>query len=273
MKIYKTTNEAYLATLQDVFETPEYVSAPRGQFIREKLDYTFRVLEPCSNSIVTKDLKRNKLIADYTSKEMALYKSCSNNVDDFAKASKFWNTIANPDDTINSAYGYLIWKNKSCGSDFEVKYIDIPCFSYNEEDSLMGFTGGSVKSSVSVRRTPWEWAKQCLIDDKDTRQAIMRFSLPQHQWIGNKDQTCTMHANWLIRDNKLHLSVVMRSNDLNKGLVYDLPWFCGLMDQMVDELKPSYPALSKGHYTHTVHSIHIYERDCETVLKMLGHGV
>ena len=39
---------------------------------------------------------------------------------------------------------------------------------------------------------------------------------------------------------------------------------------MVEELKPTYPNLTKGSYTHTVHSLHIYERDTEKILKMIG---
>jgi thymidylate synthase len=62
----------------------------------------------------------------------------------------------------------------------------------------------------------------------------------------------------------------MRSNDLSKGLVYDLAWFVSLMDRMLEELKPTYPELRKGTYTHLVHSIHIYERDIPQMKKMLG---
>lgn len=241
MKIYDNASEAYIGSLRDVYFNPDVKSAPRGQPVREKLDYSFRVLKPSSDVLVTKDLKRNETIASYTAKEVELYDSCSNLAEDFGKASKFWLSLANPDGTVNSAYGYLIWANKSHGSDFE-----------------------------GTKRTPWEWARQSLIDDKDTRQAILRFSLPEHQWKGNKDQTCTMHGNFLIRNDELHFSVIMRSNDLTLGLVYDMPWFMGLMDKMIDELKPHYPNLTKGHYTHTVHSLHIYERDEEKVLKMIG---
>ena len=248
MKVYENVSEAYLGTLAEVYYNPDVKSSPRGQPCREKLDYTFRVLRPDVSPIVTKDPKRNETIISYTTKEVQLYDSCTNSAEDFGKASKFWLTLANPDGTVNSAYGFLIWSNRSAGSNFETE-------------------GG-----LPVRRTPWEWAKHSLITDKDTRQAILRFSLPEHQWVGNKDQTCTMHGNFLIRNDQLHLSVVMRSNDLTLGLVYDLPWFCGLMDRMVEELKPTYPNLSKGHYTHTVHSLHIYERNEEMVKKMLGEA-
>lgn len=241
MKTYKTTHEAYLETLRDIWENPDYRCSPRGLFIREKVDYGFKVLNSVAEPIQTKDEERNKVIADYTAKEVELYESGSNRVEDFAKASKFWEKLANVDGTINSAYGFLIWKNYSCVSQFS--------------DRAM---------------TPWEWAKESLLADKDTRQAILRFNLPEHCWVGNKDFTCTLSGNFLIRNDKLNLTMVMRSNDVVKGLTYDLPWFCSLMDKMLLELKDKYPTLQKGMYTHIAHSLHAYEKDAETILKMIG---
>jgi thymidylate synthase len=239
--IYQTIDEAYRGVLRDVYNNPDYKAAPRGLPIREKVDYSFSILNPTSEAIKTADLERNKVIADYTDKEVSLYDSGSNKVADFAKASKFWEKLANPDGTINSAYGFLIWKNYSCTSRFS--------------DRAM---------------TPWEWAKESLLNDKDTRQAILRFNLPEHCWEGNRDFTCTMHGNWLIRNDRLNLTMIMRSNDVVKGLAYDLPWFCSLMDKMLVELKGKYPTLEKGTYTHLSHSMHAYEKDAETILKMIG---
>ena len=262
MKIYNNIHEAYLGTLREVYENPDCISAPRGQPVREKLDHTFRILQPSNAPIITKDTKRNAIIESYTKKEVDLYNSCTNKAEDFGMASKFWLNLANPDGTVNSAYGHLIWAKKSHGNDFEQEqYIQIPSTRPGE---------GNVHAMRPVRRTPWEFAKQSLLNDKDTRQAILRFNLPEHAWVGNKDFVCTMHSIFTIRNDKLHMSTVMRSNDLTLGLVYDLSWFCGLMDKMIEELKPTYPNLTKGHYTHTVHSLHIYERDVEKVLKMLG---
>jgi thymidylate synthase len=263
MKIYENSSEAYLGTVEDVYFNPDVKSSPRGLPCREKLDYTFRILSPDGTPIETKDPDRNVTIRSYTCKEVDLYNSCTNLAEDFGKASKFWLQLQNPDGTVNSAYGHLIWAKKSHGSPFEVEYEEHPHF-----DQTKG--AGRVVFAKPKMRTPWEWAKESLINDKDTRQAILRFSLPEHQWVGNKDQTCTMHGNFLIRDDKLHLSVVMRSNDLVLGLVYDLPWFCSLIDRMVEELKPYYPSLTKGFYTHTVHSLHIYEKNEEMVKRMLG---
>ena len=115
---YDNLDQAYREVLHEVWTYPDYNTAPRGLPIREKVDYQFTVLNPTSDAIKTVDEERNKVIADYTAKEVALYDSGSNKVVDFAKASKFWEKLANPDGTINSAYGFLIWKNYSCTSQF-----------------------------------------------------------------------------------------------------------------------------------------------------------
>ena len=266
MKTYDNIHQCYVSILKEVRDNYEYRSSPRGLPVREILDFTFRIKNPKAEAIVTRDPERNEVIARYTKDECELYDSCSNDVEDFAKASSFWRKLANPDKTVNSAYGYLIWKNKSHGNPrFETALYD-----ENNNPMYLANVPENREELQAARRTPWEWAKESLIKDKDTRQAILRFSLPEHQWIGNKDQTCTMHGNFLIRENKLNFSVVMRSNDAVLGLAYDLPWFVSLMDRMVEELRPYYPDLEVGHYTHTVHSFHMYERDLDRVNKMIG---
>jgi thymidylate synthase len=256
---FDTTSQAYLAALKDVLYSPQYKCAPRGLPIHEITDYSFTVKYPDAWPIVTQDTERNKVIEKYTAQEMELYNSCSNRVEDFAKASKFWEKIANADGTINSAYGYLIWKNKSLGNaDFETK-----------EERHAAFDFGVVHQ-VPAFRTPWEWCLESLKADKDTRQAILRFSLPEHHWVGNKDFVCTLSGNFLIRNNKLNFSVVMRSQDLVLGAAYDWPWFVSVQQRMVNDLRSTYPGITIGSYTHYCHSAHIYERDFEKVRKMIG---
>lgn len=260
MNSFLNIHQAYLRVLADVYDNPDHVAEPRGQRTREKLNYQFTIQHPVAEPIVTADPARNKVIEEYTAKETELYDSCTKDVQDFGKASKFWLKLANPDGTVNSAYGHLIWKNKSHGNPFEL----------HKDVEQAG--GEYVIDAYNPMRTPWEWAKESLKRDKDTRQAILRFSLPEHQWFGNKDQTCTLHGIFLIRENKLNLTITMRSNDLTLGLVYDLPWFISLVHRMRAELLDTYPALEVGTYTHIVHSLHIYDRDEDKILKMLGRG-
>ena len=154
-----------------------------------------------------------------------------------------WQEIANPDGTVNSAYGHLIWNVASCGN-----------YNYSSMETC----------------TPWQWAVDSLIDDRDSRQAFVRFSLPEHQWHGNRDQVCTMHMNFLIRDDRLHACVVMRSQDVVRGLVYDLPFFCLLQSMMLGELREAYPNLELGEYRHLSHSMHMYVEDTDMVKRMIG---
>lgn len=262
--IYNNIHDAYLGSLADIYDNPDFICSPRGQKIKEKVDYKFIVTNPVNESIITKDLERNKVIKSYTKKECELYDSGTNSAEKFGEASKFWLKLANPDGTINSAYGHLIYHKKSHGNPI---YELAPQMSTMSTVALTEFLGQHAKDAM---RTPYDWCLEALKADKDTRQAVIRFSLPEHFYKGNKDFTCTMHANAMIRDDKLNLSVVMRANDLNKGLLFDLPFFVSIMDKLLYDLKDAYPNLQKGTYTHMVHSIHIYEKDEDIVLKMLG---
>lgn len=275
MNEYDNIHDAYLGTLADVFDNPDCVSSPRDQKVREKFNYSFTILNPKVEYIITKDAERNLVIADYSKKEFDLYESCSNKVDDFAKASKFWNKLANPDGTVNSAYGYLIWRYASCGGKFETEIVPDEAFQrqFSMENNTVKEVTGSVSRPIPKYRTPWEWCIQALIADKDTRQAVLRFSLPEHQWVGNKDQVCTLHGFFQIRNEKLDLTITMRSNDMTLGFAYDGIFFISLMYKMQDELKLAYPNLTIGRYTHFVHNIHVYDRDEEKVKKMLGRSI
>lgn len=267
MRVYNDVHTAYLGTLADVLDNPDYVCAPRGQEIYEKVNYQFKILNPVAEPIKTLDPERNSVIERYTIQEMELYNSCSNRVEDFAKASKFWEKLANPDGTINSGYGYLIFADKSCGNHV---YELAP--AYGGKVPLFSSDPAFISQKDACYRTPFEWAKECLIRDKDTRQATMPFSQPQHRWMGNKDQVCTIYGNWLIRDDQLNLFIAMRSNDVTLGICYDICFFVSLIDKMLDELKPHYPNLKKGTYTHLANSYHAYVKDFPKIKKMLGRN-
>jgi thymidylate synthase len=245
---------AYQRLLNDLLYNPEFKSSPRGQQTHEVLDYTVQITSPSAGPIVTADADRNVVIADYTKAEFELYASKTRSVADFAVASTFWKKLANPDGTINSAYGYLIWGKKCCG---------------DPNHEIEHFEPGRM-SGERVMRTPWEWSKLMLENDPDTRQAILYFNTPDFAWVGTKDFPCTQDAQFLMREDRLYLTVKMRSNDVVKGWPYDVAWFQSLLFKMVDELKPRYPKLEVGTYTHNAGSMHLYERDFLTASNMIG---
>jgi len=242
MIAYNTTSDAYLAVIADIINYPDYITSPRGMQIYEKSAYSFRVKHPTPEAIQTRDSERNRTIADYTKKEAALYDSGSVDVADFAKTSAFWTSLANPDGTVNSSYGNLLMRKAD---------------------------QGNLKFDMKLR-TPWQWALQSLIEDHDTRQAILRFNRNEHLWHGNKDVVCTMYGIFHIRDGALNLTMHMRSNDAFYGLVYDMPWFCSLMLRMQEDLASVGVSVGIGTYTHIADSLHVYARNMDAVRGMLG---
>jgi thymidylate synthase len=170
----------------------------------------------------------------YIAAEFLWYYAGRNDVAFISKYAKFWEQIQNPNGTANSAYGNLIFKPKSLGG-----------------------------------ITQYEWAIASLAKDKDSRQAILHFNTPEHQYNGNKDFVCTMYGIFHIRHNKLNFSVYMRSNDAIWGTPTDVAFFCSLQMQALAHLKEFYPELELGTYTHHANSYHIYDRHYDLVSRML----
>lgn len=228
----KTFAKAYKNLLFEVYSNYDYETAPRGMNIREIMNCAVEIQNPYSN--LFKNEVRD-LPMKYLKKELALYLSGRYDVEGFGEASKFWKKIANDDGTINSAYGNLIFKMDDTPNKF----------------------------------TQWRWALYSLIQDKDTRQAVMHFNRTCHQYLGVKDFPCTLEMIFHIRNNKLNATTVMRSNDVIKGTTFDIPFFMLVQQMMLNSLKKVYPDLEMGTYTHLAHSMHLYESDFELVGKML----
>jgi len=119
-----------------------------------------------------------------------------------------------------------------------------------------------------------EWVIESLIKDKNSRQAIAFFNRPQFQFEGNKDFVCTMYANFFIRNNKLHMKIQMRSNDIFYGLTFDAPFFSFLHQTVYQAvwkervLNGEDDILELGTYYHCADNIHFYERHFELADKI-----
>lgn len=235
MKVYSGESFAsvYRESLNDLFHNPNYESSPRGLEIKENLGVALEITNPIS-SLYSNQRRgsQNKYIAG----EFLWYFLGRKDVEYIKKYSSFWERIQNEDGTVNSSYGYLLFKNR------------------NQFDF-----------------TQYEWAMNSLIADSDSRQAIMHFNLPDHQYSGNKDFVCTMYGIWQIRDNKLNFTIHMRSNDAILGTPTDIAFFTMLQQQAALHLRSKYPNLQVGKYTHIVDSYHIYGTNYQLVEEMLDH--
>lgn len=232
MNIASSFAKAYQFALQDLVLNPEYVCSPRGQKIKEILNYNLRVIYPYSNSFYN---EVRPLPVDYLKKELRLYFSGVRDLKSFAEASKFWNKISDDKETVNSAYGYLIFVKEN-----------------------------------KHGRTQWDWAIKSLCDDADTRQAVMFLGGPDYQFHGVKDFVCTFTYQFFIRNDQVHMLVNRRSQDIILGLTFDAPWEMLLL-QCVRKAVNNITGLNYGLGTYSLNcgSLHLYERNFELAEQML----
>lgn len=237
MKHFSTFKDVIIDIAQEVYDKPDYVCSPRGSVTHEKINYSFCLTNPLECLIEKNDLIPNCYSKmRYISAELLWYFKATDKIDLIKKYTSMWSQLE-VDGKVNSAYGNLIFNPQS-------------------DNNVIQF----------------KWAIDSLLKDKDSRQAVMHFNNVSHQYSGNKDFVCTMYASLFIRENKLHLSVHMRSNDAVYGLFNDIAFFVSLQQLALLYLKNSYPNLELGHYYHTSNSMHIYDKHFKMFDLISEHG-
>jgi thymidylate synthase len=101
----------------------------------------------------------------------------------------------------------------------------------------------------------WSQMLDLLKADPNTRRGVLVFAdahLPLQ--IDAKDVPCATSVQFLLRDNRLHASVSMRSNDVIWGLPYDTFLF-----SMLQELCAVHLNVQLGTYYHSAMSLHLYK--------------
>lgn len=234
MKVYEGNSfaDVYRDSLDELLYLPEFESSPRGLACKETTNVALVINDPLQ-ALYSNDRRSSQL--KYIAAELLWYFNRSDDVNFITKYASFWGKIKNSDDTVNSSYGNLLFN---------------PSIAQND-------------------LSQYEWALESLIRDKDSRQAIMHFNLPRHQYSSNKDFVCTMYGIFHIRNNKLNFKVSMRSNDAILGTPTDIAFFTILQQQALKHLQVKYPDIQLGKYTHCVDSYHIYEKNFNIVSDML----
>jgi thymidylate synthase len=84
-----------------------------------------------------------------------------------------------------------------------------------------------------------------------------------HALVGDKkDLPCTLALHFLVRANKLYMTVKMRSNDVWLGTPYDIWSFTCLQMMVASQL-----GLGLGWYQHEASSLHVYDTNLDKVVK------
>lgn len=106
---------------------------------------------------------------------------------------------------------------------------------------------------------------RALHNDKDTRQAVI--TIWERNPKPSKDIPCTLSAQFLIRDNKLHSIWTMRSSDLWLGLPYDVFTFSLIQATLCSQLNWDFETnYDYGSITMQLGSAHIYMEHWEKAL-------
>ena len=183
-----------------------------------------------------------EFIKKYMRKEWAWYFSGNRDHKRISESAKLWGDIKNPDGSLNSNYGYLVF------------YSKVPHPSLG-----------------AVTLSPFQWAFECLANDNNTRQAMVTYNTSGYNFSGNKDYICSQHQAFYIRHNRLDCYVALRSSDLIFGLTYNMPWWSLVAQQMHLLLTQDvYPKLELGEIKVSIYSAHIYKRHYKLVERMIS---
>jgi thymidylate synthase len=92
-------------------------------------------------------------------------------------------------------------------------------------------------------------------DPQSRRASLSVYNANNHDEFG-RDTPCTYAVNFMIIDNKLNMSVMMRSNDLWYGFCNDQYCFSMLQKKVAEDT-----GYQVGEYFHFVNNLHLYNRN------------
>ena len=175
----------------------------------------FEIQEPRANAILNSTVKRNWSI-EYAEAEWQWYLSGDRNI---SRLGKLYGKVP------------AIWKR-------------------------MADAEGNVNSNYG-----WQWNRNGQLDkvigqlqnNPDTRQAAISIYDGKEMRDYSYDTPCTYAVQFTILNNKLNMSVIMRSNDLWYGFCNDQYQFSNLQKLVAHETEHDV-----GTYYHFAHNLHLY---------------
>lgn len=105
--------------------------------------------------------------------------------------------------------------------------------------------------------------RSLLLADRNSRRAVMSIFDPARDFVHSKDIPCNNWLHWLVRGDKLHLNVAVRSNDVWWGFsgVNSFEW------SVLQELMAYWVEIPTGDLTFFASSLHLYQRHYAAAVK------
>lgn len=165
-----------------------------------------------------------------------------------------------------SALGELLWY--LTGSD-ELSFIQpyVPRYKEDSEDGVIHGAYGPRLFAMRGKANQIQNVIDLLRKNSGSRRAVIQLFNAEDIERRYKEIPCTTTLQFLCRDDRLHLSVTMRSNDAYFGLPHDVFCFTMLQEMVASEL-----GLGLGEYYHYVGSMHIYDTHLEAARAYNSEG-
>jgi thymidylate synthase len=177
--------------------------------------------------------------------------------------------ITNPERRWNFplAIGEFCWH--ATGSN-DVRFIEYYAPRWKEFTDGIEIIGSCYGHHIFSRKdgqpSQWECLIRLLRAERHSRRAVLQLFEPQTGLDAEtKDAACTCSIQFMIRDDRLHAIVYMRSNDAIWGLPYDIFLFTMLQELLALEL-----GTELGSYFHLVGSLHLYKRHFELAKRIVS---
>jgi thymidylate synthase len=223
---FDSLEEVHKGLMHELMENPDCESAPRGKPIRELIAASFTLTDP-----------RNRLIRSP------------------ARAVNY-----------GFAVGELCWYMRGDSDLATMLYYNKRMAQFSDDGVSINSAYGAyiLNPSIGGIHSQWDLCVRELTADPDSRRAVMHINQPRDLWRavsrGSRDVPCTLSLQLLIRNRRLHMHVVMRSNDVVWGLPYDVFSFTLLQEAFLHQLQEAGALVDDlGSYHHTAGSLHLYD--------------
>ena len=168
---------------------------------------------------------------------------------------------------VYSALGEFLWYlSKETRLDF-IDYYVPGRFQEESDDNV------TVRSGYGERLQAWRGTNQLdnvvqlLRKHRTSRRATIQLFDASDLTERYASIPCTCTLQFLVRDDRLHMFVAMRSNDTFLGLPHDIFSFT-----MLQEMVARAVGAEVGEYKHFAGSLHLYEKNFEAAQQYLNEG-
>lgn len=235
MITYDTMNEAWVGIAHDIFKHGSRLESRDGG-CTELTGFGFR-LSNIDHCLAT--VRKASLI--YAAAETLWYLSGSDDVRVVEAYAPQYRRFAQPG--TNRAHGA-----------YGKRWVDSPAFLMAKATTGLEFPSQLDAAVAMIKKSPN--TRQCLVGMWDHGDLV-------HGQTGEiNDIPCTVAIQFLLRNDKLHSVVTMRSNDLWLGTPYDV--FAFTTFQRIVALRLG---AEPGTYTHVAGSMHVYDRNRDKVIE------